>query len=250
MKVIEVKNYDEMSKAGAKLIIAKIRSAEHVTLGLATGSTPIGTYKELILDFKENGTSYQHVSTINLDEYVGLSRSDATSYNQYMYEQLFKHIDIPLKQTHLPNGAANNLEEECRRYDEIIEQMGGIDLQLLGIGRNGHIGFNEPGTPFSTKTHIVDLTQSTLQANAQYFSDPSKQPKKAITMGIASILKSKEIVLLASGESKARAIYNLLYGEVTEEMPASSLKNHPNVTVIADSEALRLVKQEEMGQKI
>lgn len=234
-----------MSEIAAEIIISKVRLKKQMSLGLATGNTPLGIYKELIRNYNNQDVSFKQVCTINLDEYVGLTREDQASYHHYMYENLFKHIDLPLKQTYLPNGAAIDLKEECKRYDQIIEKTGGIDLQLLGIGANGHIGFNEPGTSFSTKTHIVDLTTSTLQANAKYFKDQTKQPTKAITMGISSILKSKEILLLASGKSKAQALQDFIHGEITEEMPATSLRYHSNVTVIADKDALQLVNLNE-----
>lgn len=241
VKIIEVADYKEMSRVSAQIILEKIKSQEHVTLGLATGGTPLGTYKELVKDHEENGTRYDHVHTYNLDEYVGLASSDPESYHAYMCEHLFHPVHIPLDQTNIPNGAAEELLQECMRYDTLIENIGGVDLQLLGIGQNGHIGFNEPGTPFSSKTHIVDLTPSTLEANAEYFADRCKQPTRALTMGISTILQSKEILLLASGEKKQEALFHLLRGEVTEAVPASALKMHDRVTIIADSQALKLV---------
>lgn len=241
MRIIEVKDYEEMSAASAQFILDIVRSKNQVSLGLATGGTPLGTYRELVKDFRENGTSYNHVHTYNLDEYVGLTPKDSESYHAYMCEHLFHPVNIPLEQTNIPNGAAEELLQECLRYDRLIEDIGGVDLQLLGIGQNGHIGFNEPGTPFSSKTHVVDLTPSTLEANAEYFSDPSQQPTKAITMGIDTILKSKEILLLASGEKKQDALFHLLRGEITETVPASALQMHDRVTIIADSQALKLV---------
>ncbi|MDN4526495.1 glucosamine-6-phosphate deaminase [Fictibacillus fluitans] len=241
MNIIEVANYEEMSKASADFILKKIKESEKVTLGLATGGTPLGTYQELVKDYKKNETSYNHVHTYNLDEYVGLTPDDPESYHAYMCEHLFHPVNMPLEQTNIPNGAAPELLQECLRYDMLIESIGGVDLQLLGIGENGHIGFNEPGTLFSTSTHVVDLTPSTLEANAKYFKDPSKQPSQAITMGIATILQSKEILLLASGERKQEALFHLLRGEVTESVPASALNMHNAVTIIADSQALKLV---------
>ncbi|SFD55158.1 glucosamine-6-phosphate deaminase [Bacillus sp. OV194] len=241
MKIIEVADYEEMSRVSAQIMLEKVKSQEHVTLGLATGGTPLGTYKELVRDHEENGTRYDHVHTYNLDEYVGLSSSDPESYHSYMCEHLFNRVSIPLDQTNIPNGSAEELLQECLRYDSLIESIGGVDLQLLGIGQNGHIGFNEPGTPFSSKTHVVDLTPSTLEANAEYFTDLSKQPTRALTMGISTILQSKEILLLASGEKKQDALFHLLHGEITETVPASALNMHGNVTIIADSQALKLV---------
>jgi glucosamine-6-phosphate deaminase len=238
MKLIEVNDYKEMSKRAAEYIIEKVRTSNAVNLGLATGGTPVGTYQHMIEDHKQNNTSYKHVTTFNLDEYVGLSGSNPNSYRYYMNEKLFNHIDIAKSETHVPQGDAPDLEKECLRYEQQIEQHGGIDLQVLGIGSNGHIGFNEPGTSFDSKTHIVDLAPSTREANARYFDNPDEVPDKAITMGIASILKSKEILLLVSGEKKKEALTKLFEGEVDERFPASILKNHPCVTIIADKAAV------------
>ncbi|WP_421383566.1 glucosamine-6-phosphate deaminase [Bacillus salacetis] len=238
MKLIEVKDYQEMSKRAAEFIIAKVRAADAINLGLATGGTPVGTYEYMIEDHKQNYTSYRDVTTFNLDEYVGLSGSNPNSYRYYMDEKLFNHIDIVKLNTHIPNGDAADMEKECLRYENQIEQHGGIDLQVLGIGSNGHIGFNEPGTSFESSTHIVDLAPSTREANARYFDNLDEVPDKAVTMGIATILKSREILLLASGEKKRDALAKLFNGEVDERFPASILKNHPCVTIIADKAAI------------
>jgi glucosamine-6-phosphate deaminase len=242
MKIIEVKNYQEMSLAAAQYIINMLKNTPKLTLGLATGGTPQGVYQNLIEDYKKNGTSYAQVTSFNLDEYIGLSKDDPNSYYTYMYENLFKHINISLQQTNIPSGMNANLQSECEEYENKIQQYGGIDLQLLGIGSNGHIGFNEPGTSFQSKTHVVDLTQSTREANARYFTSIEEVPTQAITMGIQSIFKSKEILLLASGKAKQDAMVKLLNGDVTESFPASILKQHPNATIIADEEALLGVK--------
>jgi glucosamine-6-phosphate deaminase len=241
INVIATANEEEMSRRAAGMIIEKVRGTHPVVLGLATGSTPVGTYRHLVQDHRKAGTSYQHVTTINLDEYVGLTASDPNSFRYFMDTQLFRHIDVPKAQIHLPDGTAENLEEECRRYDALIEHVGGIELQLLGIGENGHIGFNEPETSFTSRTHIVKLTESTRRANARFFKSMEDVPTEAITMGIESILHSKEILLLASGSAKAEAIARLIHGEVDEAFPASALKMHDNVTLIADKEALALV---------
>jgi glucosamine-6-phosphate deaminase len=237
-----VKNYQEMSLAAAQYIINMLKNTPKLTLGLATGGTPQGVYQHLIEDHKKNGTSYEHVTSFNLDEYIGLSKDDPNSYYTYMYENLFKHINISLQQTNIPSGTNANLQSECEEYENKIQQNGGIDLQLLGIGSNGHIGFNEPGTSFQSKTHVVDLTQSTREANARYFTSIEEVPTQAITMGIHSIYNSKEILLLASGKAKQDAMIKLLNGDVTESFPASILKQHPNATIIADEEALLGVK--------
>ncbi|WP_409254251.1 glucosamine-6-phosphate deaminase [Bacillus sp. SCS-153A] len=238
MKLIEVKDYQEMSRRAAEFIIDKVRASTAINLGLATGGTPVGTYEYLIQDHKENRTSYKNVTTFNLDEYVGLSGEHPNSYLYYMREKLFNHINIPRSQTHIPKGNAEDIERECLYYEQEIAIHGGIDLQVLGIGSNGHIGFNEPGTSFDSKTHIVELTPSTRDANARYFDKPEDVPSKAITMGIASILKSREILLLVSGEKKRKALTQLLEGEVNERFPASILKIHPCVTIIADEAAI------------
>ncbi|WP_406866710.1 glucosamine-6-phosphate deaminase [Priestia megaterium] len=241
MNIIQVKNYSEMSAKAADMLISKLHEKPNMNLGLATGGTPKGLYDRLIQDHKEHGTSYKQVTSFNLDEYVGMKPQDPNSYHYYMADALFNHIDIDVSNTHVPNGLADTPEEECRRYDEMIQNHGGIDLQILGIGQNGHIGFNEPGTSFNSPTHIVTLEESTRKANARYFNSLDEVPTQAITMGIDSIMKSKEILLLISGEAKAEAMYQLLNGEITEEFPASILKKHHSVTIIADQEALSKV---------
>ncbi|WP_195695081.1 glucosamine-6-phosphate deaminase [Priestia megaterium] len=241
MNIIQVKNYSEMSAKAADMLISKLHEKPNMNLGLATGGTPKGLYDRLIQDHKEHGMSYKHVTSFNLDEYVGMKPQDPNSYHYYMADALFNHIDIDASSTHVPNGLADTPEEECRRYDEMIQIHGGIDLQILGIGQNGHIGFNEPGTSFNSPTHIVTLEESTRKANARYFNSLDEVPTQAITMGIESIMKSKEILLLISGEAKAEAMYQLLNGEITENFPASILKKHQCVTIIADQEALAKV---------
>ena len=242
MKLIEVKDYHEMSQVAADYLLSKVKNSNKLTLGLATGGTPQGLYEALIDDHQHNGTSYQHVSSFNLDEYIGLSGKHPNSYYHFMNEHLFKHIDIKSENTHIPSGKAIDLEQECKAYDKKIDSHGGIDLQILGIGSNGHIGFNEPGTSFTSNTHIAPLTQSTREANARYFDSIDEVPTHAITMGISTIMKSKEILLLASGKSKQNALKKLVEGEITEDSPASILNRHDNVTVIADKEALAMVK--------
>lgn len=241
MKIIKVDTYEEMSFTAAQLIIQKIQEKPNAVIGLATGSTPLGLYKELIQDHHNNGTSYKQIRTVNLDEYLGLPTDDQNSYHTFMKENLFQHIDIPEEQTHIPNGQTEHPEAEGQRYEDLIQGLGGVDLQILGIGHNGHIGFNEPGTSFDSRTKIVELANSTRKANARFFESMQDVPSHAITMGIASIMDSKEIILLASGTSKAEALQQLIMGEVTEDSPASSLKLHDNVIVIADKEALSLV---------
>lgn len=225
MRVVKVANYEEMSQKAAECIIRQVKEKPDSVLGLATGGTVIGTYQLLAKDHQKNGTSYRQILTVNLDEYIGISSEHEQSYHFYMKKRLFDHIQIPPENTYLPDGQAEDLEEECKRYDERIESLGGIDLQLLGIGVNGHIGFNEPGTPFDSKTHIVELSESTRKANARFFNTLEEVPKKAITMGIETIMKSKKILLLASGLKKAPIIRKLFQEGITEEIPASVLKN-------------------------
>lgn len=238
VKIIEVNDYTHMSIEASKYIIDKVLNVPNITLGLATGGTPVGTYQNLIADYQMNGTSYQNVTSFNLDEYIGLLGTNKNSYRYFMNEQLFNHIDINKNNTHIPNGEVVNVDEECMRYEALLAKHGGIDLQILGIGANGHIGFNEPGTSFNSTTHIVELTPSTRKANSRYFNQIEDVPARAITMGIATIMKSKEILLLVSGESKKDALFRLFNGEIDENFPASVLKNHPYVTIIADKAAV------------
>lgn len=238
MKIIHVKNYEEMSQKAAEYLIEKIRRNPAITLGLATGGTPVGLYDELVKDHQTNHTSYQDVTTFNLDEYLGLSGEDPNSYRYFMNEQLFDRIDIQKDNTHVPLGDTKDPQHQCSDYETLLKNHGGIDLQILGIGSNGHIGFNEPGTSFQSETHIVDLAPTTREANARFFNSMNEVPKQAITMGIASIMRSKEILLLISGEKKQDALAKLLQGDVSEDFPASILRNHPYVTIIADEAAI------------
>ncbi|TYS19018.1 glucosamine-6-phosphate deaminase [Rossellomorea vietnamensis] len=238
MKIIEAEDYQEMSRLAAVLISGKVGSSEKINLGLATGGTPIGTYTKLIEDHQKNQTSYKNTSTFNLDEYVGLSGDHPSSYRHYMNKKLFNHLDIKKSNTHIPRGDVRDMLQECLDYERRIAESGGIDLQILGIGSNGHIGFNEPGTSFHSNTHLVRLAKSTREANARYFDSLEKVPGRAITMGISTIMKSKEILLLISGERKREAFDRLMENEVTENFPASILRNHPHVTIVADKAAL------------
>ena len=232
MKWIEVNSYDEMSTVAANIFTEQLKVKPASILGLATGGSPVGMYKELVKRQQAGDFSFKDIKTFNLDEYVGLNQSSPASYWTFMHENLFNHVDINEENIHLPNGKVVDLAAECVAYDARIADAGGIDLQLLGIGVNGHIGFNEPGTPFASLTHIVELTASTRTENAIYFDDPADVPTQAITMGIQSIMNAKAIVLIAFGEKKLEAIEKLQSGVVTEDFPASQLLNHPNVTVI------------------
>lgn len=238
MNIIKVKDYDEMSKQACSFLLENMSQLDKPVLGLATGSTPEGLYANLIKSYQEGKVSFKNVTTFNLDEYVGLQADDPQSYRYYMNDKLFSHIDILTENAHVPNGDAADIEQECKDYEQLIADAGKVDVQILGLGLNGHIGFNEPGTPFSSRTHIVDLKESTRQANARFFDSIDEVPVKAITMGIDTIMDSKKILLLVSGKNKAEAVARLVNGEVSEDFPASILKLHEDVTVIADEEAL------------
>lgn len=243
MKVIIKKDYDSLSKEAASIVRSEMEKKKDIVLGLATGSTPIGMYKELIRMHKEEGLDFSNVITFNLDEYVGLEYDNPNSYHYYMMENLFKHINISDSNIYIPDGKSDNLEESCKIYEKLIEEKGGIDLQILGIGANGHIGFNEPEEELNFGTSIVDLDERTIKDNARFFSSIEEVPRKAITMGIGSIMKAKKIVLLANGKNKAEAISKLLKGKkITTMVPATLLLLHPDVTVIVDEEAYDLSK--------
>ena len=241
MKVIVTQNYDEMSEKAFEIVKEVVVNNKNAVLGLATGSTPLGLYAEMIKDHKENGTSYKDVKTLNLDEYAGLDVTSDQSYVYFMRENLFKHIDIDLNNTHIENGKAVNRELECKNYNELIEELP-RDLQILGIGSNGHIAFNEPGTAFDSETHIVDLTESTIKDNSRLFERIEDVPRQAFTMGLKNIMHAKRIVVLASGANKAKAVYGMLKGPVTEALPASVLQLHPDCTLIVDEAAYSLMK--------
>lgn len=240
MEVIVVENYDELSKKAYKIIEETILKNPSAHLGLATGSTPIGLYKEMIEGFKNSNLSYENVKTYNLDEYIGLSQEDEQSYFTFMRKNLLDQIDIDLKNTHIPNGLAIDVENECFRYESDLEENK-LDIQVLGIGGNGHIGFNEPGSLFYKGVHVVKLDEDTRKDNARFFESVEDVPTHAITMGIKNILSSNKILLLASGKSKAEAIKEMIDGNITETMPASVLRIHPDVTIIVDKEAASLL---------
>jgi len=244
MNVQVFEDFEALSIAAAKRVEQQVRENRASVLGLATGSTPIGLYRQMSEGLKKRGTSYRYVQTINLDEYLGLDPQHPRSYHTFMEEHLFKHIDIPEESRHLPNGKPESVEEECLRYEKLIDSIGPIDLQILGLGTNGHIGFNEPGTDPNTETHCVQLADSTREDNARFFGSIDEVPTHAITMGIRSILKSKEILLLASGKNKAEAVKQLLEKKITKEFPASFLWNHGNVTIMVDREAYGLMEAE------
>lgn len=236
MKVIVCKNTEELANEALKVMLDVIKSKENPVIGLATGSSPIGLYNAMIRDHKENGTSYKNVKSVNLDEYVGLGIESDQSYVYFMNDNLFKGIDIDKNNTNLPNGKANDMNAECDRYTALLDSMP-QDIQLLGIGGNGHIGFNEPGTPFNSTTHIVELQERTRIDNARFFSSLDEVPTHAITMGIKNIMNAKKILVVANGKGKADAVYSMVKGEITESCPASVLQNHNDVIVIVDEDA-------------
>ncbi len=238
MKICQTETYEAMSFQTARLIAETVAEKPDCVLGLATGTTPVGAYRLLSEWCREGKLSFARVRTVNLDEYLGLSEEDPHSYHFFMQEHLFRYIDARPENLHLPCGTAADPEAACRSYEDLIASLGGIDLQLLGIGRNGHIGFNEPGVSFDSGTHIADLTESTRAANARLFEHPSDPPSRAITMGIRTILSAKRILLAASGPEKAEALERAFTGPVTEQVPASVLQRHPDVVLIADREAL------------
>ena len=234
MKVIVVKDYDAVSEEAFKVMKEVVTAKKDAVLGLATGSSPIGLYKNMIKDHKENGTSYAQCQSFNLDEYVGIDRNHPESYWTFMHENLFKGIDIPEENVHVPYGST---AEDCATYEKAMENVN-VDIQVLGIGGNGHIGFNEPGTPFTEETHIVELTEKTRSDNARFFNNDINQvPTHAITMGIATIMKAKKILLVASGENKAHAVAAMVNAKVDPACPASVLQNHNDVVVIVDETA-------------
>ena len=236
IKVVRVKNKEEISKKAFEIMHELVTSNPKAVLGLATGSSPVGLYELMIRDHKENGTSYKDVTTFNLDEYVGLPKDHPESYYSFMHRNLFDGLDVKEENIHIPSSEGN-LEERCNEYNEALSKQT-IDLQILGIGSNGHIGFNEPDTPFDSVTHIVDLKESTIKDNARFFDDDiSKVPTQAITMGISNVMAAKKIILIANGENKANAIRATVMGPVDEKVPASVLQNHPDVVIIIDEEA-------------
>ena len=236
MQIVVAKNEKSFNEIVAKEIITLVKSKPDATLGLATGGTPVGVYNELVTDHVLNGTSYKDVTTINLDEYLGIGADNDQSYRFFMDTHLFDSIDIKNENINIPNGLAVSPEAECCRYSAMLS-LSTIDLQILGIGNNGHIAFNEPGTPFDSKTHIVNLTESTIEANSRFFDSKDQVPTRAITMGLSEIMKAKRILLLAKGKAKAQIIKDLIEGPISEDIPASILKRHKNVLVILDEEA-------------
>ncbi|MCI9303766.1 glucosamine-6-phosphate deaminase [Clostridium sp.] len=242
MRLIITKNYEELSKVAAEEFAKVIKEKPNAVLGLATGGSPAGMYKEIIKMYKNNEVDFSNVTTVNLDEYVGLNPEHEQSYRHFMNENLFNHVNINIQRTFVPNGLAEDLEEECKEYDNKIKELGGVDIQLLGVGNNGHIAFNEPDDTLSVGTSVVTLTQNTIEANARFFDNIVEVPRQAISMGLGGIMKAKKIVLIASGESKAEAIKGLISGKITTDNPATMLQMHRDVTIIVDKEAAKFIE--------
>lgn len=243
MKIISANDYNDMSRKAANIISAQVILYPDSVLGLATGSTPLGVYRQLVDWYRKGDIDFSRVHSVNLDEYVGLAPEHPQSYHYYMNENFFRHINIKPENTNVPNGLAEDIDAECARYDKLIADLGGIDLQLLGIGHTGHIGFNEPDQDFDKMTHKVKLNQKTIEANSRFFNSEDDVPKYAITMGIKAIMQAKKILLVANGEGKAEILDRALFGPVAPAVPASILQLHPDVTVVADEAALSVIRK-------
>lgn len=244
MNIITVKNYEEMSKMAAHILAAQVIAKPDSVLGLATGSTPIGIYDCLAEWCKNGEVDFSKAATVNLDEYRGLDHSNDQSYYYFMNKHLFSRINIDPSRTNVPDGTQPDPEKESKRYEALIKELGGIDIQLLGIGRNGHIGFNEPADDFTYGTHVVTLAADTIEANARFFKSADEVPRQAVSMGIGNIMAAKCVVLVATGESKAKAVYDTIRGPITPRVPASVLQLHPCCVILTDREAGKLMLEE------
>lgn len=242
MKIYKAKDYKDMSRKAANIISAQVIMKPNCVLGLATGSTPIGTYDQLVEWYNKGDLDFSEVTTVNLDEYKGLPRTNDRSYYYFMHQHLFDRVNIDPERTNVPNGMEPDAEKECGRYEELIRSLGGVDLQLLGLGHNGHIGFNEPGEAFEKETHCVDLTESTIEANKRFFASADDVPKQAYTMGIKTIMQAKKILIVVNGENKADIVERAFFGPVTPEVPASILQLHNDVTLVGDEAALAKIE--------
>ncbi|MGE5701908.1 MAG: glucosamine-6-phosphate deaminase [Clostridia bacterium] len=244
MRVIVKEDYQELSHQAAQLLAAQIRTKSESVIGFATGSTPIGMYKELVELYHKHDISFEKMKTFNLDEYVGLTREHPQSYYRFMQEQLFSHINVRPENIQFPPGIFANAERACQEYEESIKKAGGIDLQILGIGVNGHIGFNEPDRHFTLYTHTVELAEQTIESNARFFASEEEVPRSAITMGIKSIMDARSILLLACDRNKAEAVKSIFSGKVDPQIPATVLQLHPDVTLVVDREAASLLNEQ------
>ncbi|MDY2777383.1 MAG: glucosamine-6-phosphate deaminase [Collinsella sp.] len=242
MRIVRARDYEDMSRKAANIIAAQVQLKPDCVLGLATGSTPIGAYQRLVEAYKSGDLDFSQVRTYNLDEYRGLTHDDPQSYHYFMNDNLFGHVNIDPANTHVPDGSNPDADAACAEYDEMVAAAGYPDLQLLGIGNNGHIGFNEPDTCFSKGTHCVDLTESTIEANSRLFDNIEDVPRQAYTMGTHTIMSARSILVVANGEKKAQAVYDMCFGPISPSCPASILQLHANVTLIADDAALALCK--------
>ncbi len=238
MKIYSTKDYDAMSRKAADILASHVILKPDCVLGLATGSTPIGMYKQLIEWYNQGVLDFSLVHTVNLDEYRGLAPTHDQSYRYFMQHNLFDHVNVKPENTNVPNGLAADPEAECARYDQVIDSLGGTDVQVLGMGHNGHIGFNEPADHFPLGTHVVDLTDTTIDANARFFATRDDVPKQALTMGVKNIMQSRHILVVVSGADKAPIVKKAFFGPVTPQVPASILQLHPNVSIVADEAAL------------
>ena len=241
MKIYSTKDYDAMSRKAADILASHVILKPDCVLGLATGSTPIGMYKQLIEWYNQGVLDFSLVHTVNLDEYRGLAPTHDQSYRYFMQHNLFDHVNVKPENTNVPNGLAADPEAECARYDQVIDSLGGTDVQVLGMGHNGHIGFNEPADHFPLGTHVVDLTDTTIDANARFFATRDDVPKQALTMGVKNIMQSRHILVVVSGADKAPIVKRAFFGPVTPQVPASILQLHPNVSIVADEAALSLL---------
>ncbi len=238
MQLITTKDYQDMSRIAANIIAAQITLHPRSVLGLATGSTPLGIYQQLVQRHQAGDIDFAQIRSVKLDEYCGLAPDHPNSYHYYMWENLFRHVNVKPENVHIPDGLAEDVAAECARYERLIEGLGGIDLQLLGLGENGHIGFNEPAESFTTVTHQVELDEQTIVSNSRLFASVDEVPRSAITMGIKAIMQARKVILVVNGVRKAAILKKALYGPVTPRVPASILQLHPDVTVVADAEAL------------
>lgn len=241
MKIVRAKDYAAMSRKAANIISAQVIMKPHCVLGLATGGTPLGTYAQLIEWYRKDDLDFAEVTTVNLDEYRGIRKDNPQSYWYFMHHNFFDHVNISPERIHLPDGANLDAQAVCEGYDAVIQAVGGIDLQLLGLGRDGHIGFNEPNVAFELGTHCVALTESTIEANQRFFEKKEDVPREAYTMGIKSIMQARKILMVVNGSDKAEIVRKAFFGPVTPEVPASILQMHPDFTLVLDAEAAALI---------